>query len=233
MPQIDVARQHRNVVLQSAMQYLNEDSTGSTIITDAPASYQLVTPRMWSLLAARPAQDGLSATTGMYVFLARFTSDVDSFTQEPAATERATPSSTVENTRTVFGLNISEAADVFHVSRPTIYQWLRLKDIEQVRSHQDRDRIKALFRATLLWLEQPPLTGRWKQAIMPSGVSVLDLLKAPQIDLDALRKAYSFLSATKQVRRNEESIRAKKAISSLADLFTSMAKGSEASRGNS
>ncbi|MFN2312703.1 MAG: helix-turn-helix domain-containing protein, partial [Spirochaetia bacterium] len=92
--------------------------------------------------------------------------------------------------RAVFGLNISETAEVFGITRQTAYQWLKLTDMEQVRSRENRDRIKLLYGAAQSWQSHPPLKGRWLHALLPAGNTVLDLLKDPQLDLDALHAAY-------------------------------------------
>lgn len=226
MPQADLARQHRNAVLQGAMRYVNEESTGGSITADAHTSFQMVTPRMWPLLVVKHAHSGQSATTGMYVVMDRVTSEADKH-QATAIT----PASVVDQTRTVFSLNISDTADVFSVSRPTIYQWMKLEDIDLVRASQDRDRIKAVYRATRLWQKFRPLTGRWQQAILPSGACLLDLLKEAQIDLAALEQAYDFLAATGNKRRKEQSARAQKAVAALADAFSDLTKESNARRG--
>lgn len=227
MPQADLARQHRNAVLPGAMRYLNEESTGGSITAYAHTSYQMVTPRMWPLLVVTRVQGGQSATTGMFVWMDRITSEADKL----QAAALITPASVVDKARAVFGLNISDTADVFGVSRPTIYQWMKLEDIDLVRASQDRDRIKAVYRATQLGQKFRPLTGRWQQAILPSGACLLDLLKAPQIDLAALEEAYDFLAATGNKRRKEESTRAQKAVAALADAFADLTKESNARRG--
>lgn len=221
MSQADLARQHRNAVLQgAAMRYLSEESTGSSITTP----FQPVSPLLWPLLVVNHVHGGQSATTGMYVMI--ITSEAEK--QQAAA---ITPASVVDQARTVFGLNISDTADVFGVSRPTIYQWMRLGDIDLVRSSQYKERIKAVYRATQLWQKFRPLTGRWQQAILPSGICLLDLLKTEQADLAALEEAYAFLAATGDQRRKEEGARAQKAVAALADAFGDLAKEANARRG--
>lgn len=223
MPQADLARQHRDELFpQGAMRYLREESTGSSITTPA----QSVTSLIWPLLVVGHAPGGQSATTGMYVLLDRLTSEAD---LHQAAV--ITPASVVDLARTVFSLNISDTADVFGVSRPTIYQWMKLGDIDLVRSSQYKERIKMVYRATQFWQKFRPLTGRWQQAILPSGACLFDLLKAEKIDLAALEEAYAFLDATGEKRRKEEGARAKKAVGALADAFANLAKEANARRG--
>ena len=106
------------------------------------------------------------------------------------------PASVLEMTRNAFGLNVSDLADVFQTTRQTVYQWMKLSDMEQVRSHAHLERIKVVYRATQFWNEQPILKGRWSKAILPTGVTMLDILKANQIDLDTLKAAHAVLSGS-------------------------------------
>lgn len=241
---------HENVILKSAMRrYLDDDSTGGTIAAHAPASYYPLLPCMWDLLSATSSGALYAfATTGMTVVVRKCISGTLKSIQTAAPAITAPfevlpamlvpavvvfPSSVVDMARTVFGLNISETAEVFRVSRPTIYQWLKLKDIEQVRSREDRERIKAIYQAVQLWQQQAPLKGRWRQAILPSGTTVLDILKAQLIDPDALMAAYTTLAAGTEARRKEEGERAQQAISVLAGAFSQLASEGKARKGTS
>lgn len=106
------------------------------------------------------------------------------------------PASVLEMTRNAFGLNVSDLADVLQTTRQTVYQWMKLSDMEQVRSHAHLERIKVVYRATQFWNEQPILKGRWSKAILPTGGTVLDILKANEIDLDTLKAAHAVLSGS-------------------------------------
>ena len=128
-------------------------------------------------------------------------------------------------------LNISETAEVFGVTRQTAYQWMKLTDMEQVRSHENRDRIKQLYRAAQSWQNHPPLKGRWLHALLPAGNTVLDLLKDPQLNLDALHAAYEALAASTADRRREEGERATQAASALAGAFAGLGAGRKARKG--
>lgn len=238
---------HASVILQSVMRrYLDDDSTGGTIAVHESAPYPLL-PRMWDLLGATSMGEiDRSATTGVTVVIYKYISGARKAIQVaapaiatlhevlPAMPKPAvviSPAAAVDMARSIFGLNISETADVFHVSRPTIYQWMKLEDIEQVRSREDRERIKAIFQAAQLWQESLPLKGRWRQAILPSGTTVLDILKAQQFDPDALKAAYTTLAASTEARRKEEGERAQQAISKLAEAFSELASESKARKG--
>jgi hypothetical protein len=141
------------------------------------------------------------------------------------------PTSVLDGVRAVFGLNISETAEVFGITRQTAYQWMKLTDMEQVRSHENRDRIKQLYGAAQSWQNHPPLKGRWLYALLPAGNTVLDLLKAPQIDLDALQAAYQALAASTADRRREEGERATQAATALAGAFAGLGAGRKARKG--
>ena len=234
-------------ILQSAMcRYLDDDSTGGAIAAHAPTSYPLL-PRMWDLLSTTPTGAlNRSATTGMTVVVRKYISGTLKSIQVAALAIAAplealptmlgpaiviSPASVVDMARSVFGLNISETAEVFHVSRPTIYQWLKLEDIEHVRSKEDRERIKAIYHAAQLWQRKAPLKGRWQQVILPSGATVLDILKAQQINSDALMAAYATLGAATGARRKEEGERAQRAISVLAGAFAQLDSERKARKG--
>lgn len=238
------ARDH--TVRQGVMRrYYDDDSTGG-VITGNPAPYPVL-PRMWDLLSTTSTEAlSRSATTGMSVVISMYISgamrslqvvvplisgifDIPTALLAPVAV--VSPASVVDLARNVFGLNISETADVFRVSRPTIYQWLKLEDMEQVRSREDRERIKAVYQAAQLWQQYPLLKGRWLQAILPSGTTALDILKAQKIDPDALRAAYTTLAAGTGMRRKEEGERAQQAISKLAEAFSQLATDGKARKG--
>jgi hypothetical protein len=155
------------------------------------------------------------------------------FNHKPAlqAHVALSPASILDRVRAVFGLNISEAAEVFRITRQTAYQWMKLTDMEQVRAHENRDRLKQLFGAAQLWQNLPLLKGRWLYALLPAGNTMLDLLKAPQIDLDALHAAYQALAASTADRRREEGERATKATAALAGAFAGLGAGRKARKG--
>lgn len=239
---------HENAILQSAMRrYLDDDSTGGTIAVRESAPYPLL-PSMWDLLGATSKGEiDRSATTGVALLICKFISGAPKailVTTPTLATPHEalpatlmpavviSPASVVDMARSIFGLNISETAEVFRISRPTIYQWMKLEDIEQVRSRKDRERIKVIYQAAQQWQKFPPLKGRWRQAILPSGTTVLDLLKTEQFDPTALKAAYTALAAGTEVRRKEEGERAQQAISKIAEAFSELANERKARKGS-
>jgi hypothetical protein len=60
---------------------------------------------------------------------------------------------------------------------------------------------------------------------------VLDLLKAAQIDLDALQAAYQALATSTADRRREEGERATQAATALAGAFADLGAGRKARKG--
>lgn len=220
-------------IRQGAMRNLYGEGTGSVIVEEQSAPFQGV-PRVWMLLnSATPyLREGHSATTSVYIVITKNQIDhtealvAMQYNLEAALPPVAlSPASILERVRAVFSLNISETAEVFGITRQTAYQWMKLTDMEQVRSHENRDRIKQLYGAAQLWQTHPPLKGRWLHAILATGNTVLDLLKASPVDLDALQAAYHALTASSAERRREEGERATQAATALAGAFAGLGAG--------
>jgi len=233
-------------IRQGAMRRLYGEGTGSVIVEAMSDPYQGV-PRLWGLLspAAPSLREGHSATTCYFlVFIknqivsrqAPVAREPNLEMAQPPATLPAvalSPASVLSMVRTVFGLNISETAEAFGITRQTAYQWLKLTEMDQVRSRENRDRLKQLYGAAQSWQNHPPLKGRWLHALLPAGNTVLDLLKASRVDLDALQGAYQALSANAAVRRREEGERATRAATALAGAFAGLGAGRKARKGTS
>jgi len=226
-------------IRRGAMRSLYGEGTGSVIVEEQSDPFQGV-PRVWMLLnpATPYSREGHSATTGVCIVITK--NQID-FPEAPAAMGfnlgaalppvALSPASVLDGVRAVFGLNISETAEVFGITRQTAYQWMKLTDMEQVRSHENRDRIKQLYGAAQSWQNHPPLKGRWLHALLPAGNTVLDLLKDTQLDLDALQAAYKALAASTADRRREEGERATQAATALAGAFASLGAGRKARKG--
>lgn len=224
---------------QGAMRSLYAEGTGSVFDEERSDPYQGV-PRVWmQLYSATPhSRESHSATTGICIVI---TKNQIHLPEAPAAMEfnldaalppvALSPASVLGGVRAVFGLNISETAEVFGITRQTAYQWIKLTDMDEVRSHENRDRIKLLYGAAQSWQNHPPLKGRWLHALLPAGNTVLDLLKDPQLDLDALQAAYQALSASTADRRREEGKRATQATAALAGAFAGLGAGRKARKG--
>lgn len=237
---------HNSAIRQGAMRALYGEGTGSTLAEEFSDPYQGV-PRLWDLLnpVISYPPGAHSATTSVSIVITRNQIDLleapavklnlDAATEAqfgPALPAVAlSPASVLDGVRTVFGLNISETAEVFGITRQTAYQWMTLSDMEQVRAHENRDRLKQLYGAAQSWQSRPPLKGRWLYALLPTGNTVLDLLKAPQIDLDALQAAYHALAASTADRRREEGQRATQAATALVGAFAGLGTGRKARKG--
>lgn len=233
---------HENAIRQGAMRNLYGEygeGTGSVIVEEQSAPFQGV-PRVWGLLspAASYSLEGHTATTGICLVFVKNRSDFPEasvareFNTEVALPVAAlSPVTVLDVVRTVFGLNISETAEVFGITRQTAYQWMKLTDMEQVRAHENRDRLKQLFVAAQTWQSLPPLKGRWLYALLPTGNTMLDLLKTPQVDLDVLQAAHQALSASTADRQHEEGARATQAATALAGAFAGLGAGRKARKG--
>lgn len=223
-------------IRQSAMRSLYGEGTGSALVEEQSDPFQGV-PRVWMLLnpATSYSLEGHSATTGVCIVITKNQIDLP---EAPAAMEfnheaalppvALSPASVLDGVRAVFGLNISETAEIFGITRQTAYQWMKLTNMNQVRSHENRDRIKQLYGAAQSWKNHPPLKGRWLHALLPTGNTVLDLLKDPQCDLDALQAAYKALAASTADRRREEGEHATQAATALAGAFAGLGAGRKA-----
>lgn len=228
-----------NAIRTGAMRRLYREGTGSGFVESLSDPYQGV-PRVWELLspAAPFLREGHSATTGVCLV---FIKNGIASPAAPAAmafnikagqmSAALSSASVLDRVRAVFGLNISETAEVFGITRQTAYQWMKLTDMDQVRAHENRDRLKQLYGAAQSWQSHPPLKGRWLYALLPAGNTVLDLLKAHQVDLDALQSAYQALSASTADRRREEGARATQAATALAGAFAGLGSGRKARKG--
>ncbi|OIR02184.1 hypothetical protein GALL_158040 [mine drainage metagenome] len=130
-----------------------------------------------------------------------------------------TPADMLKAVRDTFMLNVSDAARVFRVTRPTIYLWASLTDMEQIRARADRDRMKELFRISQKWTQLGKLTGRWTSMVLRSGQSIIDLLSAAIIDQKSILDAHAQLRAVAGSLNEAEAIRSLNAAKALAPAF--------------
>ena len=218
---------------QGAMRNLISEGTGSGFVESMSVPYQVV-PSVWGYWS-HALREGYFSTSGVPFIFTK--NDIDSLevplsialgNKVGLVLAALSPAFVLNIVRTAFGLNISETADVFGITRQTAYQWMKLTNMEQVRSHENRERIKQIYKAAQLWQKQLQLKGRWLYALLPTGYTVLDLLKSHQVDLDALQSAYQVLSASTADRRREEGERATQAATALADAFAGLSAGRKA-----
>jgi hypothetical protein len=134
-----------------------------------------------------------------------------------------TPAEMLNIVRDTFMLNVSDAAAVFRVTRPTIYQWAVLTDIDQVRARNDRERMKELYRLSLEWNQLGKLTGRWASQVLRTGQSLFDLLSAETIDRQAILSAHAQLLAASNSRQKAELVRAVDAVKAMSSAFDKLA----------
>lgn len=142
-------------------------------------------------------------------------------TAQPSVAQ-VSPSTIVDLVRNTFALTIRDAADVFQVSRPTIYQWLKLESIDLIRSSADRDRLKRLYSIAVAWTSRPKLSGRWYQLVLPSGQTLLDILKGENLDSQEFSRFHTLLTQQSSLLQSQEHIRARSAIDGMRDSFADM-----------
>lgn len=147
----------------------------------------------------------------------------------PVPSPVLTPAEMLEAIRSAFMLNVSNAAEVLRVTRPTIYQWGALTDVAQIRAREDRERLQTLTRLAQAWRARGSLTGRWLVQPLPEGPTVLDLLSEAHIDEVALLAAHSTLRAAAPRLRKAEHVRAMEAAEALGSAFEKLA-GNEQKR---
>ncbi len=133
------------------------------------------------------------------------------------------PANIVDTVRKTFRLTISDTAQVLCVSRPTVYQWESLTDIEAIRAHNDRDRLKRLYLIALDWSKHTPPRGRWLHAALPNGKSVFDLLCETNLSEEAVSRARDILVAMGPHLQADENRRATGAVKSMKGAFAKLA----------
>lgn len=220
----------RNVVRRS-----HSEMTGS-VIDEEKSIHQQCLQGYWplSVFTAQREFGCRTATTGQVFVLVRNEVDgprvpvVFHFETPKMA---ASPAAVLEAVRNAFAMNISEAAEVFGITRQTAYQWMKLTDMDQVRARENRERLKQLYAANQVWREMSPLKGRWLHALLPSGQTLLDLLKTPQIDLNTLRSAHAALVSSSNERRVQEGERTTQAVASFVGAFAGLGSGRKERKG--
>jgi transcriptional regulator with XRE-family HTH domain len=106
-----------------------------------------------------------------------------------SATGREIPTSTsglLAAIRAAIPLNLSQIADILGVSRPTVYAWI---GDEQKPQSQCIQRLSQIYELAKYWTTISPLPISPTAIALPdeNGVSILDLLKAPDIDIDVMK----------------------------------------------
>lgn len=227
------------ISLDAMHRFYGRGGTGSVIDETHSAPFQAALCD-WDLLitAARPSRGSHSGTTSANLVFIKYCATALASPSAPELNLETTPpsvalspASVLDRVRAVFGLNISETADVFGITRQTAYQWMKLADMELVRAHGKRERIKEVYAAAQAWQSRPQLKGRWLRALLPGGNTLLDLLKASPLDFDTLEAAYQMLAASTAERRLDEGERATRAATTLADALKGLGAGRRAREG--
>jgi hypothetical protein len=91
--------------------------------------------------------------------------------------ESATPKSMVAMIRSVWGLNITQLAQVLNVERPTIYLWSSLTDIHRVQ-RQKLDRLLTIYRLAQQWQAKGVLPSTCLTTVIGTAPTLLELLSA-------------------------------------------------------
>lgn len=124
--------------------------------------------------------------------------------------------------RDVFGLNVSDAAQVFGVGRPTIYLWANALDMGAVRTAK-QDRMKQVYRVAKLCEKVAPLpVGALKAALPESGETLLDLLSEEPINLNKVGQAMQRLKSMAPAFRQLEHEKSVKVVKELKGAFKAM-----------
>lgn len=144
------------------------------------------------------------------------------FATEDCVVGPVSPAGIVELVRKTFSLNVSDAADVFRVSRPTIYQWAKLGAMEQIRSGRDRERLKKLNEIATVWSARPKLSGRWYDRPLESGQTILDLFKVENLDVSAFGRFHAEIEKQCEQLQRMEHIHASDAVVKLRQAMAAM-----------
>jgi len=137
---------------------------------------------------------------------------------EPALT---TPAEMVEELREVFGLNVTQLAQVLHIERITVYAWLRTERMEKL-NQSNRNRLWRLYQVAKQWGSYAPLAGKYLVEPIPGrNTTLLQILCAPQLDPGEFAQVYELLAraispaARIQQHRAEQRVVLKQGIDNL------------------
>jgi len=100
--------------------------------------------------------------------------------------------------KNTFSLNVSELAEVLDVSRPTIYAWVDGSHADEAH----RDRLSALKELAQEWetLCREPI-GTLLRERSESGARILDLLKAPELQLAEIKETFKVFAGVIETRQ--------------------------------
>jgi len=138
------------------------------------------------------------------------------------------PSMMLEAVRTAFGLNVKQAARVFNVERPTIYLWAMQGDFSRVRP-QNRERMKTLYDLAKLWRSRGRLPNNALDAVFENFPSLIDMLSATQLDIDAILASHNRLQTMRGCLEEQQSTNARALGKAFGDAVASIGSPSEKS----
>lgn len=107
-----------------------------------------------------------------------------------------TPAEMLALVRTTWGLNVTQAAAVFNVERPTIYLWASLKDHARVRP-QNRSRILQLYRLAREWSSMGRLPNAALDTVFDGFPTLLEMLSKEQLDPQGILKSHARLASNR------------------------------------
>lgn len=152
---------------------------------------------------AYPAQDSTASVTEITRAPLPETALAESVPAAQSLAER------VSSIKAAFGLTISQLAQVLHVQRQTIYDWMDEDHPPQVQGHK-RERLAAIQRWAFQWNALCPWpAGRWVASYAVEGNTLLDLLAADVLDEARLTTVLHGLSEQVKAewqRRGERSL---------------------------
>lgn len=99
--------------------------------------------------------------------------------------------------RSVFGLSISQLAQVMRVERVTIYDWLRKNAMDSLRG-TSRARLSELCAIATTWASFTPLSGKFLQEPLPNGRCLIEFLISDSLNTTEILKAYADLAFRKK-----------------------------------
>lgn len=101
-----------------------EDANSANLDSSKPVTSFL----LCSVIAMAPPGTAIAAQEGVLpteILAAEVTNYSDHFEADVESDSEASAAATVKQVREGFGLNVTELAEIFDVSRPTVYKWLK------------------------------------------------------------------------------------------------------------
>jgi len=145
----------------------------------------------------------------------------------PATDEKVSPSAMLAEVRDAFGLNVTQAARVFHVERPTIYLWMTQEDSVRLRP-QKRARMEHLYRLAQEWKTLGRLPNNALEAVFEKSPTLLALLSADVLNVSVILAHHHKLEASRGSLKAEQRQKAREAAKALGQAVSSIGKPSAA-----